>query len=212
MTTSKQEIEVKLYTPNLKSIIAALEANGASLKSERVFERNVRYEDHEFSLTPQGIVVRLRQDVRTLLTFKGPGIVENGIISREEFEVEVDDYDMMDLILGRLGYYPFMAYEKYRTTYELDGAEIVLDELPYGNFTEIEGDVATIEVMIQKLNLSDAERMPNSYAGLFDIVRQNMELTMAHLTFDAFEGINVPAEAFIKQGETKPPVVDDSDD
>ena len=86
MTTSKQEIEVKLYTPNLKSIIAALEANGASLKSERVFERNVRYEDHEFSLTPQGIVVRLRQDVRTLLTFKGPGIVENGIISREEFE------------------------------------------------------------------------------------------------------------------------------
>ncbi|MCA9885297.1 MAG: hypothetical protein KC708_20105, partial [Anaerolineae bacterium] len=72
--------------------------------------------------------------------------------------------------------------------------------------------VDTIEVMIQKLNLSDAERMPNSYAGLFDIVRQNMELTMAHLTFDAFEGINVPAEAFIKQGETKPPVVDDSDD
>lgn len=198
MTTSKQETEVKLYTPNLKPIVAALEASGAKLVSERVFERNVRYEDHEHGLTPQGIVVRLRQDVRTLLTFKGPGVVENGIISREEFEVEVDDYDMMDLILDRLGYYPFMAYEKYRTTYELDGAEIVLDELPYGNFTEIEGDVATIEATVKKLNLSEAERLPHSYASIFDIVRQNLELDMPHLTFDAFEGIVVPAEALIK--------------
>ena len=198
MTTSKQEIEVKLYTPNLKSIAAALEANGAKLVSERVFERNVRYEDHEHGLTPQGIVVRLRQDVRTLLTYKGPGVVENGIISREEFEVEVNDYDMMDLILDRLGYYPFMAYEKYRTTYELDDAEIVLDELPYGNFTEIEGDIATIEATVKKLNLGDAVRLPHSYASIFDIVRQNMNLDMPHLTFDAFEGVIVPAEALIK--------------
>lgn len=201
MTTSKQEIEVKLYTPNLKSIAAALEANGAKLVSERVFERNVRYEDHEHGLTPQGIVVRLRQDVRTLLTYKGPGVVENGIISREEFEVEVNDYDMMDLILDRLGYYPFMAYEKYRTTYELDDAEIVLDELPYGNFTEIEGDIATIEATVKKLNLGDAVRLPHSYASIFDIVRQNMNLDMPHLTFDAFEGVIVPAEALIKPDE-----------
>ncbi|MAU09013.1 MAG: hypothetical protein CL607_04265 [Anaerolineaceae bacterium] len=198
MTTSKQETEVKLHTPNLKSIVEVLEANGAKLVSERVFERNVRYEDHEHGLTPQGIVVRLRQDVRTLLTYKGPGVVENGIISREEFEVEVDDYDMMDLILDRLGYFPFMAYEKYRTTYELDGAEIVLDELPYGNFTEIEGDVTTIEATVKKLKLSEAERLPHSYASIFDIVRQNLELDMPHLTFDAFEGIVVPAEALIK--------------
>ena len=198
MTTSKQETEVKLHTPNLKSIVEVLEANGAKLVSERVFERNVRYEDHEHGLTPQGLVVRLRQDVRTLLTYKGPGVVENGIISREEFEVEVDDYDMMDLILDRLGYFPFMAYEKYRTTYELDGAEIVLDELPYGNFTEIEGDVTTIEATVKKLKLSEAERLPHSYASIFDIVRQNLELDMPHLTFDAFEGIVVPAEALIK--------------
>ena len=198
MTTSKQETEVKLHTPNLKSIVEVLEANGAKLVSERVFERNVRYEDHEHGLTPQGLVVRLRQDVRTLLTYKGPGVVENGIISREEFEVEVDDYDMMDLILDRLGYFPFMAYEKYRTTYELDGAEIVLDELPYGTFTEIEGDVTTIEATVKKLKLSEAERLPHSYASIFDIVRQNLELDMPHLTFDAFEGIVVPAEALIK--------------
>ena len=201
MTTSKQETEVKIYTPNLQAVAHALEANNATLISERVFERNVRYEDYEQSLTPQGIVVRLRQDVRTLLTFKGPGVVVNSIITREEFEVEVDDYDMMDLILARLGYHPFMAYEKYRTTYELDGAEIVLDELPYGNFTEIEGSMDVIEALVVKLSLGEAMRMPFSYASIFDFVRQNMDLDVPHLTFDAFEEIVVPAEALYKPEE-----------
>ena len=31
-----------------------------------------------------------------------------------------------------------MRYEKYRETFTLEGAEIVLDELPVGNFMEIE--------------------------------------------------------------------------
>lgn len=195
MNSTKQETEVKLYTPNLVAVEEAVRSAGGTLVSERVFERNVRYENHEQSLTPQGIVLRMRQDTRVRLTYKGPGVIVNGITSREELEVEVSDYGMMDIILARLGYHPFMAYEKYRTTYELNNGEIVLDELPYGNFTEIEGEVDTIEALITKLNLAANRRVPQSYAGLFDVVRQNMELDMPHLTFEAFQGIIVPEEA-----------------
>jgi adenylate cyclase class 2 len=195
MSTTKQETEVKLYTPNLEPIKRALIDANAKVVAERVFERNVRYENHEQTLTPQGIVLRMRQDTRIRLTYKGPGVVLNGITSREELEVEVSDYGMMDIILARLGYHAYMAYEKYRTTYRIGNGEIFLDELPYGNFTEIEGGVAIIESIIKQLDLSSYERITHSYAGLFDIVRQNMELDMPHLTFEAFEGINVPSQA-----------------
>jgi len=34
-----------------------------------------------------------------------------------------------------------MMYEKYRTTFTIGSLEVVLDELPYGNFVEIEGPI-----------------------------------------------------------------------
>ena len=40
--------------------------------AQRVFERNVRYENDDKSLTDNGIVVRLRQDHRVRLTYKEP--------------------------------------------------------------------------------------------------------------------------------------------
>jgi len=42
-------------------------------------------------------------------------------------------------VFEALGYAVYMMYEKYRTTFRLDNLEVVLDELPYGNFVEIEG-------------------------------------------------------------------------
>ena len=73
----------------------------------------------------------------------------------------------MHVILRRLGYEVALVYEKYRTTYELDGAEIVLDELPYGNFTEIEGDAETIERVVAVLGMGAARRMSGSYVQIF---------------------------------------------
>ena len=143
-----QEIEVKLHTPDLALVRKALEKAGATLKTPRVFERNLRYENAAGTLTDEGIVLRLRQDDKAKLTFKsGEGSVD-GIFRRFEAEVVVSDFETMDVILRRLGYQVALIYEKYRTTYMLGDAEIVLDELPYGNFTEIEADEATIERVV----------------------------------------------------------------
>ena len=186
-----REVEVKLHTPDLKAVRQALNEAGASLAKPRVFERNIRYDSPDGALTAAGIVLRLRQDEAVKLTFKADASVERGIVSRFEAEVEVDDFETMDVILKRLGYQVALVYEKYRTTYTMADAEIVLDELPYGNFTEIEGDAATIERVVEALGLGGCRRMAGSYVDIFGDVKQRLGLDARDCTFEAFAGVDV---------------------
>ena len=191
------ETEIKLYVPDLKSVAAQLDSIGAQLTKPRLFERNVRYENKSKTLTSQGIVVRLREDDRIRLTYKEPSTqIDNEISTRFEAEVEVDDFDTMELILGRLGYYPHLVYEKHRATYTFENTEIVLDELPYGNFVEIEGDVNSIQQVIEKLDLQATRHHKDTYVALFNHVCRNLKLEFTDLTFEKFQGIDVPASAF----------------
>lgn len=200
--TGYTETEVKLYAPDLGAVERRLLAAGAHLAAPRVFERNVRYDSVGGGLAASGQVLRLREDTRVRLTYKGQGAaLDSGALTRFEAEVEVSDFDAMQTILGALGYAPYMVYEKYRTTYTLDGAEIVLDELPYGNFVEIEGAAQTIEGVVVRLGLEQARRCPRSYTALFDTVRRHLGLAFTDLTFANFAGISVPARAFDTPGE-----------
>ncbi len=189
--THMQEVEIKLYTPDLDLPRRALETAGALLKSPRVFERNLRYENAAGTLTAGGIVLRLRQDEKAKLTYKSGASSQDGIFRRFEAEVVVSDFDTMDLILQRLGYEVALIYEKYRTTYALGDAEIVLDELPYGNFTEIEADAETIERVVSDLGLSRFRRMTGSYTEIFAELKLQLGLTMRDLSFEAFAGLDV---------------------
>lgn len=190
-----REIEVKLYTPDLNEITQRIQQAGGVCHKPRLYERNVRYENASHTLTPNGIVLRLRQDDEVRLTYKEPDSAEQGILSRFEAEVVVGDFQTMETILIKLGYHPYMVYEKYRTTYHLGTAEIVLDEMPYGNFTEIEAEPEIIETTIQTLGLSHYPRIAFSYARLFDFVRHHLGLAFTDLTFDNFAGISVPISA-----------------
>lgn len=191
MKDDLHEVEVKLHTPDLAAVKRALEAAGATLARPRVFERNVRYDSADGSLTAAGIVLRLRQDETAKLTYKADASVERGIVSRFEAEVEVDDFALMDVILRRLGYEVALVYEKYRATYTLDDAEIVLDELPFGTFTEIEGDAATIERVVETLGLGACRRMAGSYVEIFWEVKARLGLGVRDCTFAAFAGVDV---------------------
>ena len=198
MNSSHVETETKLYVPNLGAVAQRLGIIGAILVKPRVFERNVRYENAEKTLTERGIVVRLRQDTTAKLTYKEPADFPavDGIQSRREWEVEVNDFDTMEAILARLGYYPQLVYEKWRATYTLGQVEIVLDELPFGNFLEIEGTPDDIYQAIAALQLQDAPRYAASYLILFDRVKQTLHLDFNDLTFANFQGIVVSPDLF----------------
>jgi adenylate cyclase class 2 len=193
--TKPLETEVKIHVDDLSIVAYRLKMAGAALVAPRVYERNIRYDDAEGSFAASERVLRLRQDSRARLTFKDAGTSDaRGILSRPEYEVEVSDFAAMQAILQRLGYQEMWVYEKYRTTYELDGGEVVLDEMPYGSFVEIEGEPDKIELLLQLLGLSDSPRIAKSYSAIFFQLKQALSLPFRDLTFDNFNGIHVPPD------------------
>lgn len=191
-----REVEVKLHTPDLAAVRRALTAAGAKLVKKRVFERNLRYDSADGQLIAGGEVLRLRQDAAVKLTHKSDASVESGIVSRLEAEVIVSDFNTMDRILRRLGFHAALIYEKYRATYELLGAEVVLDELPFGNFTEIEGDAQTIERVVAALGLGGCQRMAGSYVDIFVAVKLRLGLSARDCTFEAFADVDLDLGEF----------------
>ncbi len=190
------ETEAKLHVANLDAVAQRILAAGGELSHPRTFERNVRYDTPRGTLTAQHIVLRLRQDDRVRLTYKDAATLQDGVLSRVELEVTLDDFSMMDAILQRLGFVPSVRYEKYRTTYRLGAVEIMLDEMPFGNFVEIEGPLDAIQTTQAALNLAERPRLPLNYLGLFEHVKAALGLDMHDLTFAAFEGVSVPSTLF----------------
>ena len=195
MAQDNQEQEAKFYIANLPALQEKLLALGAHLKQDRVFESNLRFDLADASLTGKRQVLRLRQDERARLTFKGPAEAGAEVSSRPEIEFEVSSFNNAKALLEALGYRVSVMYEKYRTTYELGGCEVTLDEMPYGDFAEIEGPgAAVIRTVANTLGLRWATRSGESYLMLFSRLRQ-AGLTAQNLSFREVTQ-KLPPEAF----------------
>src|SRR5215216_2536213 len=154
MSNNGQETEVKFYVLRLDNSKTRLDELKARLIQSRVLETNLRFDLPDGSLRSSSRVLRLRRDTKARLTYKGAGQNNEGIVGRQEIEFVVEDFEKARQFLEALGYQQTMVYEKYRTTYELDHVSIMLDELPYGSFVEIEGETREqIQAVSKKLNL-----------------------------------------------------------
>lgn len=183
-----REIEAKFYVRRLSAIENQLRSGGARLIMPRVHEINLRFDLPDGSLRARGQALRLRRDQQTILTFKGAAKHRDGVLSRDEIEVEVNDFDAARELLEALGYAVSAVYEKYRTTYELKGLHIMLDELPYGDFVEIEGpNEEAVRALAAGLGLDPAAAIPTSYLALFERLCRQYPLNPTQLTFEALE-------------------------
>jgi adenylate cyclase class 2 len=192
MSSSGQETEAKFYIRDLNRIQSRLETRDARLIQERVLEQNLRFDLPGAPLRAQGRVLRLRRDTHVRLTYKGTSKNQEGVLSREEVEFTVEDFEKAKRLLEALGYQKLVYYEKYRTIYELQPVEgflyVMLDELPYGNFVEIEGEtVESIRAVASQLGLQWELAIATSYNVLFDRVRKNLSLALQDLTFAEFK-------------------------
>ena len=185
-----QEIEVKFYVRDLKKIEAGLLKRKARLIQLRVLETNLRFDQPDSSLRAKGQALRLRRDTEARLTFKGPSAEIDGARSRVELEFTVGDLETARKVLEALGYVQFAVYEKYRSVYELDNCHIMLDELPYGEFVEIEGeDTVAIRKASADLGLNFEAAIGDSYLGIFEKFCQKRGWAQSKLTFDARRGV-----------------------
>ena len=185
------EIEVKFFLADSASIRRRLLAIDRPA-SKRVFESNIRFEDETRSLLHKESLLRLRQDTLTTLTYKSrAGIPDEQFKIHQEIEVEISDFNAMIHILEALGYHREQVYEKYRETFVQAETTVCLDELPFGDFLEIEGTRENIRAMADRLGLHWGKRILKNYLFIFDRLRNKMKLPFLDITFDNFKTIQL---------------------
>ena len=144
--------------------------------SERLEELQAEYkgEDYEENIIFGGgildskpAVLRIRKiQNRTILTYKESLKNEFSVKQRIENETEVCNAEELEKIIESLGFEPRLVYEKRRKTWEFRQVEIVIDELPFGWFMEIEGSITAIAETEMFLGIENYETEQESYPSL----------------------------------------------
>ncbi|MEO5859182.1 MAG: class IV adenylate cyclase [Pyrinomonadaceae bacterium] len=158
------EKKYRLSPKRLDEITNRLHEVGAEFRKE-VFE--VNYQHRGGDMDERGATLRLRKiGDFTVLTYKEKIKTVDGTKQRVEYETSVADVDAMENIIERLGYKLTAVYEKRRKYWDLGDVEVVLDELPFGQFMELEGTSEDIEKVEGLLKLKEAEFEPRGYPRL----------------------------------------------
>jgi adenylate cyclase, class 2 len=193
----REEIEIKLRVPDVAALRRQLKHLRAREISPRTHESNTLYDTPKSDLRRRGQLMRIRierpastlgksrpnKNVAALLTYKGPPLLspkakKTGIHSKirshfkikDETEVSVAGADQMATILRALGLRPVFRYEKFRTTYALQGVrglKIELDETPVGIYLELEGPVASIDRGAHLLGYGRQDYLKDTYGSLY---------------------------------------------
>jgi adenylate cyclase class 2 len=113
------------------------------------FEENVVYRGGRLDLG--GCALRLRRvNNRATLTFKQRFPSQSPIKHQQEEETTVGDADAAHAIMTALGFRVGLIYEKRRVHWDIGKATLVIDELPFGLFMEIEASEREIK-RVEKL-------------------------------------------------------------
>ncbi len=151
------EIEKKFILSNdqREQVLENLKELGAKYIRED-FEENTLYNGG--ILDEKRAVLRVRKIAgKTVLTYKQR--IENAADVKQQIEYEtvVEKAEEMEKIIESLGFEKNLVYEKRRQTWHFRAVEIVLDELPFGQYMEIEGSITAIaeaEMLLDVENLA----------------------------------------------------------
>jgi adenylate cyclase, class 2 len=194
-TTLEQEVKFCLADPD--EIRRRLAEIGAEMYQGRVLETNVRYDTPDGALTRQGKVLRLRNAHHCILTYKQPETSSDSpsrtpVRRHLETEIILDDLAPIEHMLSGLGFQPIIRYEKYREVFRLASTLIMLDQLPFGNFAELEGqNLEELRRTAEQLGLVWNHALQTSYMGIFLTLKKTYKLSFLEATFQTFAGWNV---------------------
>jgi adenylate cyclase class 2 len=191
-----QEIEVKFALPHLADLRTRLLRLGAHQLSPRTLEVNLRFDDPAGKLAEAGQVLRLRRDRAAHLTYKAPGPVPE---ERLEIDLEIDSLEAGQRLLEALGYRLVAAYEKYREVFRLEQGLVMLDDLPFGHFVEIEaGSISRLKRLAAALDLAWERRITVSYLDLFRGLQGYPRAGAQAATFEDWDGLAIPSHDLLE--------------
>ncbi len=129
------------------------------------FEENTLYRGGRLDFGSCALRLR-RVNGRAILTFKQRLPSKSMVKHQQEDETEVADAGAVDAILQALGFRPALIYEKRRTRWQLGQAELVIDELPFGLFMEVEATERGIARVESQLGIEALPAVLQTYPML----------------------------------------------
>lgn len=159
---------MKFRVADLDVVRSRLAALGARAVSPLEFEDNWVLDDPAGGLARTGQILRVRSYGATgRITFKGPAIIAEGVKSRPEHEVEIDDPQRALALLAGLGFFPVRRYQKRRELWRSGAVEVALDVTPMGEFVELEGPRAELARFAVDLGFDPGAALAGTYLGLW---------------------------------------------
>lgn len=178
-----KELELKFLEVDKVAIVEKLKAVGARLLVDAIL-RTVYFDTPDGKIKKANELLRLRTFGDKLeLCFKKNMRIEDGCKVYDETETHVSDFDATVEILGSLGYFPAISYEKKRTEYMLDdGTKFEIDEfhgVPV--FVEVEAvSSRRIEEIAATFDLNEYER---SHLTGEELLKQKYKIELNGLRF-----------------------------
>ena len=175
-------MEVKAHVKNINELEQViLQDNGQYLKTVHQRDIYFKHPARNFAKTDEALRIRCEEDDRARVTYKGPKL-DRKSKSREEFEVEINNPEILEQIFVNLGFVPVPGVEKIRKLYKLGDMTISLDEVKdVGEFIEVEIETASkndykakrnlIFAQLKKWGIQKSQRERLSYLELYFIVK-----------------------------------------
>lgn len=127
-------------------------------------------------LESRSAVARIRTTEHgSTLTYKRWMFSASGLKRHIEHETGIEDPEAGEEILRELGLEIRIVYEKRRRAWKVRDTEVVLDELPFGLYMEIEGDPKAIAESEVLLGAEAFESEPETYPRLTEKLGSRVE-------------------------------------
>lgn len=185
------ELEYKFWVKDKKNLIKALD-DKTSNKKARQYQSNVMFDNLSdlMQITNGRIRVRALGDTgNKTLTYKKPLPPKNGAKREIEYEISFQDLKgQIEEILEAMEFKPTTSYERYQTSWGINGVQVTLDEYPFADIIEIEGEKDAIEHLAQELGFNIKESLTKPVDTLFQEWRKERDLPFKpHMRFNDFD-------------------------
>lgn len=192
MTNKKNiEVEYKFFVEDKQNLIRILDSKTAN-KKPRQYQKSVMFDNPArlMQTTNGRIRVRTLGDTgNKTFTYKKPLPPENGAKREIEYEVTFQDpKGQIEKILQAMEFTPSTSYERYQTKWEIDRVHVTLDEYPYADIIEIEGEKEDIEKVAKELGFDIKKGLTKPVDTLFQEWRKERGLPFKpHMRFNDFD-------------------------
>lgn len=185
------EVEYKFFVDDKESLIKILDRKTKN-KKPRQYQSSVMFDNPAglMQVTDGRIRVRtLGKSGNKVLTYKKPLPPKNGAKREIEYEISFQDPNgQIEKILEAMEFTPTTSYERYQTSWEINGVHVTLDEYPYADIIEIEGEKERIERLAKELGFDTRKGLTKPVDTLFQEWRKKRGLPFKpHMRFNDFD-------------------------